>query len=268
MMQKFLKVPHALVIMFLIAVLVSIMSYFIPAGSFERVVLPVNGRLIVVPGTFEFIKSSPIGFVDFITAFPRGFKAAAEIIFVVISGGVMFGLMEKTNALENGVGAFVRKLGMQRKNLIIISLTLVYGFLGVAVGYENNIALVPIAAMVSLAIGGDLLLAAGISVGAMTVGFGLSPINPYTVGLGQKLAEIPLFSGSLLRTLLCAIALMIMRYYNLRYFKRLQQKGGSKDRSEDTEGLGLTRDLDSNALSIQHWLIIITFFIISENFDM
>ena len=261
MMQKFLKVPHALVIMFLIAVLVSIMSYFIPAGSFERVVSPINGRLIVVPGTFEFIKSSPIGFVDFITAFPRGFKAAAEIIFVVISGGVMFGLMEKTNALENGVGAFVRKLGMQRKNLIIISLTLVYGFLGVAVGYENNIALVPIAAMVSLAIGGDLLLAAGISVGAMTVGFGLSPINPYTVGLGQKLAEIPLFSGSLLRTLLCAIALIVMCYYNLRYFKRLQQKGGPRDRSEDTEGLGLTRDLDSYALSTQHWLIIITFFV-------
>ena len=47
--------------------------------------------------------------------------------------------------------------------------------------------------MLSLALGGDLMLAAGISVGAMTIGFGLSPINPYTVGTGHKLAELPMF---------------------------------------------------------------------------
>jgi uncharacterized ion transporter superfamily protein YfcC len=262
MMRKILKVPHALVIMFMIAALVSIMSYFVPAGSFQRIASEVNGRLIVVPGTFEYIQSSPIGFIDFITAFPRGFKAASEIIYVVLSGGVMFALMERTKALENGVGVFVRTLGIKRKRLIVIVLTLVYGFLGIAVGYENNIALVPIAAMVSLAIGGDLLLAAGISVGAMTVGFGLSPINPYTVGLGQKLAEIPLFSGSLLRSILCLSSLAIMCFYNVRYLNKLETIDASKRNiDENLKGLNLSGDLSAYELKPKHWLVLFTFFI-------
>ena len=49
-------------------------------------------------------------------------------------------------------------------------------------GYENNIAMVPIAAVISLAIGGDLILAAGMSVGAITVGFGLSQTTPKPIG--------------------------------------------------------------------------------------
>ena len=137
------------------------------------------------------------------TAIPLGFKAAVDIIFIVLAGGIMFRFMEKTNAVENGIGVLIKSLGLDRKNLIVVIMTFIYGLLGVAIGYENNIAMIPIAAVLSLAIGGDLILAAGISVGAMTIGFGLSPINPYTVGTGHKLAELPMFSGALLRTVLC-----------------------------------------------------------------
>ena len=173
----------------------------------------------------------------------------------------MFALMDRTKALENGVGVFVRKLGLKRKKWIVVILTLLYGFLGIVVGYENNIALVPIAAMVSLAIGGDLLLAAGISVGAMTVGFGLSPINPYTVGLGQKLAQIPLFSGSLLRSILCLVALSVVCFYNLRYLKKLESKTVVPASEEELKGLKLKGSLDSYHLTIKHWLVLLTFFL-------
>lgn len=261
MIPRQVKIPHALVIMFIIALLVSVLSYIIPAGEFQRIASELNGRLIVVPGTFEFVESSPIRFVDFITAFPRGFKAAAEIIYVVLAGGIMFSLMEKTKALECGVGVFVRSLGLKRKRLIVVILTLVYGFLGIAVGYENNIALVPIAAMVSLALGGDLLLAAGISVGAMTVGFGLSPINPYTVGLGQKLADIPLFSGSILRSVLCLSSLGLMCIYNVRYLNKLEAVPKSKRNvNENLDGLNLSGDLGSYQLKPRHRLVLLTFF--------
>ena len=142
-MIKQIKLPHALVIMFGMAVSVAILSYIIPAGSFERSDSIVDGRLVVIPGTFKFITSSPIGFVDFISAFSLGFKAAAEIIFVVLSGGLMFALLEKTGALEKAIGIFVRRMGTERKLSIIVILSFVYGVLGIEVGYENNIALVP-----------------------------------------------------------------------------------------------------------------------------
>jgi uncharacterized ion transporter superfamily protein YfcC len=139
-------------------------------------------------------------------------------------------------------------------------MTFAYGLLGVAVGYENNIAMVPIAAVLSLALGGDLILAAGISVGAMTIGFGLSPINPYTVGTGHKIAELPMFSGALLRSVLCFTGLSIMAFYNVKYFKKiLHDKSKSLGLGLDVEGLGLSKPLKDYKMSTQNILVILTF---------
>ena len=139
-------------------------------------------------------------------------------------------------------------------------MTFIYGILGVAVGYENNIAMVPIAAVLSLALGGDLILAAGISVGAMTIGFGLSPINPYTVGTGHKLAELPMFSGALLRSVLCFTALAMMAYYNVRYFKKITLNPlKSLGKGLDTNDLALSKPLEAYSLTKNNMVVISIF---------
>ncbi|MEM1257746.1 MAG: TIGR00366 family protein [Bacteroidota bacterium] len=251
----FNRIPHAITMLFGIIVLVSIMTYILPAGSYERVL--VEGRSTVVPNSYQTIASTPIGILDMFKAIPLGFKAAVEIIFIVLAGGIMFGFMEKSKAVENAVGTLIKNLGLQRKNLIIVIMTFIYGLLGVAVGYENNIAMVPIAAVLSLALGGDLILAAGISVGAMTIGFGLSPINPYTVGTGHKLAELPMFSGAPLRSALCFLGLGVMAFYNVRYFKKIvahPQKSLAK--GLDTKNLTLSRPILDYSLPPKNWLVI------------
>ena len=254
----FSRVPHAITMLFGIIVLVSVLTYIIPAGTYERVL--VNGRNAVVPNSYRVIETTPIGFLDMFRAIPLGFKAAAEIIFIVLAGGIMFGFMEKSKAIEHAVGALVRKLGLKSKHLVIVIMTFVYGLLGVAVGYENNIAMVPIAAVLSLALGGDLILAAGISVGAMTIGFGLSPINPYTVGTGHKIAELPMFSGALLRSVLCFTALSLMAYYNVRYFKRITvNPDKSLGKGLNINNLELSKPIGDYQLNRVHWMVISIF---------
>lgn len=252
------RIPHAITLLFCIIVLVTILTYLLPAGSYERVV--VDGRQAVVPNSYKTLESTPVGFLDMFKAIPLGFKAAAEIIFIVLAGGIMFGFMEKSKAVENAVGTMVKRLGLKNKYLIIVLMTFIYGLLGVAVGYENNIAMVPIAAVLSLALGGDLVLAAGISVGAMTIGFGLSPINPYTVGTGHRLAELPLFSGAMLRSFLCFTALGMMAYYNVRYFKKIS---ASPDKSLakglDVSNLALSQPIDTYRLNSKNWMVIAVF---------
>ena len=163
----------------------------------------------------------------------------------------MFGFMEKSKAIENAVGTLIKKLGLKRKYLIVVIITFIYGLLGVAVGLENNIALVPIAAVISLALGGDLILGAGISVGSMIIGFGLSPINPYTVGIGHKLAELPMFSGALLRSILCFVGLSTMAFYNVLYFKKLTSSPKkSLAFGLNTDNLNLSKPI--NDLSLIH----------------
>lgn len=251
----FKRIPHAITMLFGIIVLVTALTYILPAGSYERVL--VHGKKAVVPNSYKTIASTPIGLLSMFKAIPLGFKAAVEIIFIVIAGAIMFGFMDKTKAIENAVGTLVKKMGLRRKNVIIVIMTFVYGILGVAVGYENNIAMVPIAAVLSLALGGDLILAAGISVGAMTIGFGLSPINPYTVGTGHKIAELPMFSGAGLRSVLCLSALSVMAYYNVRYFKKISLfPEKSLGKGLDAQGISLSKSIKEYNLTTTNWMVL------------
>ena len=251
----FERVPHAITIVFSIILLVTVMTYILPAGTYERINL--DGRSSVVPGSYKVIDSTPIGVLQMFKAIPLGFKSASEIIFIVLAGGIMFGFMEKSKAIENAIGTLIKKMGLKRKYLIVVIMTFTYGLLGVSVGLENNIALIPVAAVLSLALGGDLILAAGISVGAMTIGFGLSPINPYTIGTGHKIAELPMFSGAFLRTILCSIGLFVMAFYNVRYFKKIiLNDQESLAIGLNTKNLTLSKPIKDYSLSVTNWSII------------
>jgi uncharacterized ion transporter superfamily protein YfcC len=251
-------IPHPVVMLFGILVIATILSYLIPAGAFERV--EVDGRERVVAGSYKVIAADPLSLMDMFMAIPLGFKTAIDIIFIVLASGIMFGFMEESGAVENTIGTLVRKLGLQRKYLIVLIMTFVFGALGVFVGYENNIAMVPIACVLSLAIGGDLMLAAGISVGAITVGFGLSPFNPYTIGTGQRIAELPLFSGAWLRSILCISALGILSWYNIRYFRKISENNLlSLSQGIDTHGFALSKPLDQYTMSTKDILVVGSF---------
>jgi uncharacterized ion transporter superfamily protein YfcC len=254
----FEKVPHAITLIFSIIILVTALSYIVPAGTYER--LNLNGRITVIPNSYKTITSTPVNLLNMFKAIPLGFKAAAEIIFIVLAGGIMFGFMEKSKAIENAVGTLIKKLGLKRKYLIVVIITFIYGLLGVSVGLENNIALVPIAAVINLALGGDLMLGAGISVGSMIIGFGLSPINPYTVGIGHKLAELSMFSGALLRSVLCFVGLSIMAFYNVLYFKKITSSP-KKSLAFDlnTDNLNLSKPINDYNINSNNWSIISVF---------
>lgn len=251
-------IPHPAAMLFSILVLAGALSYFIPAGNFAREL--VDGRQRVVPGSYEVIESTPLSLLDLFMSIPLGFQSAADIIFVVLASGIMFGFMNHSGSVENSVAAFIRKLGVERRYLIVFVMTFVFGSLGVFVGYENNIAMIPIAALLSLAIGGDLILAAGISVAAITVGFGLSPVNPYTVGTAHRLAELPLFSGALLRSVMCVTGLSVLAMYNVRYLKKcLADPSKSLGLNLDTDSYHLSKSLSEYKLSRQDILVVVVF---------
>lgn len=244
-----------MLMLFGIVVLVTVLTYLLPAGTYERLV--IDGRTQVVPSTYSRLPAQPIGWLQMFRAFPEGYKIASPIIFICLASALMFALLEKTQTIENAVGVLLRRLGQGGAERILVLLTLVYGLLGVMVGYENNIATIPIAAVVVLALGGDLLLAAGVSVGGMTVAFGLSPINPYTVGVGHNIAEMQLFSGWELRSLLCLGALLLTAAYNVRYYRRLQALPAEARQTDlNTEGLVLRQPIEAYRLTTSnYWLL-------------
>ena len=237
---------------------VALLSYVLPAGTYERIA--IDGRSSVVPGSYRTVASSPVSLLGLFVALPQGFAKAAPVIYVILASGVMFGIIERSHAIERAVGVLVRRLGQRRQALAIVLATFVYGMLGVFAGYETNIATIPIAAVLALALGGDLVLAAGISAGAMTVGFGLSPVNPYTVGIGHQLAELQMFSGWALRAVLCTVSLLLLAWYNVRYYRRIQAApAAALGAGLDTTGLQLAQPLDSYRVGITEVSVLLVF---------
>lgn len=278
------RIPSPLIMLFIIILVVAAMTWLLPAGLYERV--EVNERLRVIPGSYGVVEPTPLGWLDVFKAFPEGYKRATPIIFICLASALMFSLLEVSKTIENVIGRVVYLMGGGRKKdemldvtardsgtpdsalpqfraeILIVLLTLVYGMLGVMVGYENNIATIPIAAIVILALGGDLVLAAGVSVGGMTVAFGLSPINFYTVGNGHLIADLPLFSGAWLRIILCVGGLALMAAYNVRYYRRLRKDPSlSIGAGLDTEGMKLSKPLAEYRISGRNWLLLSIFLV-------
>lgn len=234
------QIPHPVVLLMCLLFLVAVVSQWVPTGQFERV--EVEGRQVVVPGTFQFGEQKPIGLLETFLCLPKGFKGAVDILFIIFSSGILFGFLQKSGTLERLVGRLVQQAQGSRAGGLVLGTTLLFGLLGMFVGYENNIALVPIAVVLSTALGGDRMLAASMSVGGITIGFGFSPFNPYTVGTGHRLAGLPLFSGFEWRLTLCLISLGALMWVNWRYFQRTKQR------------VTHTTPVDTRALGVSDWL--------------
>ncbi|MFM9270746.1 YfcC family protein [Halomonas elongata] len=244
-------VPDPMVLIFLILVATYVLTFFIPAGEFERVVR--DGRTAVVPGSFHYLGDvAAIHPFDIFVAIPKGLISASQYLFIVFIAGGLFHILQKSGALENAIGVAVRRVGVARRNLIITVGTFIYGFFGVAVGFENNIALVPIAVLIASAVGCSSLVGTAMAVGGIGVGFALSPINPYTVGVAQGIAELPTFSGAWLRTLMVITSLALLSLYICKRVTRM-------DFEESPHAEALSKHLDEYRMGRRDWLTLLVF---------
>ena len=83
-------IPHPVVMLFGILVLAALLTHILPAGVYERVAF--EGRTKVVPGSYQTVEATPVGFFDLFKAFMKAFTSPtpASIMFVVLVSGIMF----------------------------------------------------------------------------------------------------------------------------------------------------------------------------------
>ncbi len=246
--------PNSFVLLFMIIAFVTILTYVVPAGVFDRV--EKAGRMVVTAGTYHLVEQSPVSVWAMFKAIPQGMVAAAIYIANILMAGAMMRVLYVSGAIENVLGVSIYKLGVKNDRLVVGVMSVVFVLLGALVGFENSIALVPIAGMVSMAIGGDMMLGALIAVGGIGVGFAVHPFQPATVGTAHSIAELPMFSGAGLRFLYMAMAACIVVHHNLKYLKRIRKDPErSLSKGIDTEGFSLTKNLEDYKITNMHKVV-------------
>ncbi|MEK4538548.1 Na+/H+ antiporter NhaC family protein [Peribacillus sp. FSL K6-1552] len=214
-----LKMPDTFVLLFIILLLSALATYLVPAGQFERKV--ADGLSVVVPGTYHSVEGSTIGIMDILLSLQTGMIESASIIFLVLFIGGLMEVIEVTGSIKAGVMSAIEKT--KGNEFILIAVITILFALGGAVGAVANsvIAFVSIGMIIAKALRLDPIIAVAITFGATFAGFNVGFINPYSVGIAHKIAELPLFSGLLFRVIVFIVIVAVTIWYTWRYAKKV-----------------------------------------------
>jgi uncharacterized ion transporter superfamily protein YfcC len=216
------KFPPPLVLLVGGILLAAVLTYLLPAGEYDRREDPVTGRKVVVPGTFHSVPSDPVTPFQALVAIPRGLSDASSVVFLVFLVGGAFTVVDKTGALHQGVSWLVGRL-RGRMSIVVPTVCIAFATGGALENLQEEIIpMVPVLLLLSQRLGMDAITAVAMCIGAASIGAAFSPINPFQVGIAQKLASLPLLSGMYFRIAFLIPAVGLWIWGTLRYAARIR----------------------------------------------
>ncbi|GAB6085963.1 YfcC family protein [Alkaliphilus crotonatoxidans] len=257
--RKF-KVPHTYVILFSVILLMALLTYFIPAGEYDRILDEATDRIVVDPGSYHQVEQNPIKFFELFKAVPKGMAEAQNIIFFIFIVGGAFQMITATGAIEAGIGKLAKGLHGKEKILIPMFL-IVFAIGGGTFGMsEETIVFIPIGIALARALGYDAITGTAMITLGAACGFISGFMNPFTVGVAQQIAELPMFSGIELRLVLMGLFLAITMIYLIKYAEKVKKDPTASVVYElEQEEKNLIIDINNlPRLMPQHYLVLAT----------
>lgn len=203
----------AIVILFVLLIGTGILTYFIQSGSYDYEI--VDGVKTIIPDTFHYTNQGNIAFYRIFTA-PFEVLGAegnaiviAIIAFLLIIGGSIT-VLNKVGIIEFVIYKII-DVFKDRKYILLSMITLIFMSIGAFIGvFEEIVPLVPIMIILSKKLGWDTKIGLGMSILATGFGFSAAVTNPFTIGVAQELANLPVFSGFLYRLIIFVIVYAVL----------------------------------------------------------
>ena len=146
----------------------------------------------------------------------------AIIAFLLVIGGV-FNCLDKCGLMKYMLDVITDRFGKEKYKLVAY-ITLFFMAMGAFIGsYEEVVPLVPIVVALAIRLGFDALTGIGMSLLAIGCGFAAGICNPFTVGVAQELAELPMFSGMWYRVIAFLMVYALLVTFLIRYAKRIER---------------------------------------------
>ena len=226
------KVPHTYVIVFSLIVISAIATWFVPGGEyvFEK---DNFGNTIENTLHYKEVAHQPQTWQIFAAMFKGFEKQAGIIVFILMLGGA-FWILNDSKAIDSGIQkflkmvnrldryAFFRKIGTG--NVVIVLIMLMFSIFGSVFGMsEETIAFIAIIVPLAISMGYDSITGVCMVYVAAHIGFAGATLNPFTIGIAQGLAGLPLFSGFEYRIFCWLIINIIGILLVLRYARKVKR---------------------------------------------
>ncbi len=233
-MKAMKKIPGTFAIVCYIVLAAALLTWVIPGGEYTRRAMMVDGTLreVVEDGSFHYVSPQPQTF-SVLYALYEGFVDKADIIIFVLMVGGAFWILNSTGAVDSGVRSFVdfTRRCRQKKwlskmdidSLVLAVIMVMFSLFGAVFGMsEETIAFIVVFVPMAVSMGYDSITGVCISYLAAHVGFAGAMLNPFTIGIAQGIAGIPLFSGLGYRICCWAVLTAIAVFFVLRYARRIK----------------------------------------------
>jgi uncharacterized ion transporter superfamily protein YfcC len=212
------RVPHTFTLLFVLVALAAVATHVIPAGEYARV--EKDGRRVVDPLSYHPLPPRPAGPAAVFMAYPRGLMEVATIVFYIFIIGGAFGVVAATGAVEASIGAIVRAARGNGPLVLAVLMTL-FSLGGGSIGLaEETLPFIPALVLLARRLGYDEVTGAAVALVGAGAGFAGAFLNPFTVGVAQGIAGLPLFSGLGYRVVVWVVLTAIAVAYVLRYAAR------------------------------------------------
>ena len=220
-MKKKFVFPNTYVIIILMMIVAVLLTWIIPSGEFERVKDEVSKQSIIIPGTFKYIENNPISFFQIPVYIMKGLAKASDIVFLVIIVGGAFNIIIETGMFQSFAGRLT-KVFSNKEVLIIPAFSTIFALACTTMGVNTFIGFAPIAVIIARSIGYDAIV--GVSMVALggAIGFSTGTFNPFTTGVAQSIAGLPIFSGVGYRFICLVAFLIVTNIYIIWYAKKVK----------------------------------------------
>jgi uncharacterized ion transporter superfamily protein YfcC len=250
------RAMNPLLILFAILLVAMAMTYFIDSGAYER-----DGKL-VVPGSYQQIekdtgfadlwrieakepdKAYPVSFTELMLTIPTGLERGAGLIFMVLIIGGLFGILNKSGAIDAGLEKLLSLVkGNVRALVLLLMLVFSAGstFLGLASEY---LLVIPLMVAMAARLGQPRIIGFAIVAVSVKIGYLASVTNPLPLTIAQPLVGLQIFSGAEVRLVFYLVFLAIGMVFMLLMLK----KHGTEAEAE--------LEISHKRLSTQHALML------------
>ena len=220
--KKGFTMPHTFVILVVIILIATALTWVIPSGEYARIEDPISGRKIVDATSFTYVDNVRVSPIQLPMLIINAFSANADLITLILLSGAAIHMLTATGALQALVASIVRRFS-GKVSVFIPLLMLVFALICTTQGVNTFIAFAPITVMLALSLGLDSIVGVGIILLGGAIGFSTGTLNVSTTLVAQKIAELPNYSGIGYRWVCFAVFYVITCTLLVRYAKKIQK---------------------------------------------
>jgi len=218
-------------VIFALMVFTYVLTFILPGGEYQRTVNSAGNTIVDTSAGFTYVEGglpfwkwllSPV----LVLEAEGSATLIAVIAFLLIIGGV-FKCLEQCGFMNYMLNTITSKFGKVRYRLLSM-LMLFFMLMGSFIGsFEEVVPMVPIVVALSISLGWDSITGLAISLLAAGCGFAVGVCNPFSVGISQRLAGLPMFSGIWFRAINFVLVYTLLLVFVRNHAKHVDSCSGN-----------------------------------------